>query len=85
MLSHCVHRYAPRCGAGRSAIISVRHYLANDSGHSVGVSCATVEVHPRTRKVVQIRGVGNRAVNSTIMTIIHVWSAAHELASTIQG
>ena len=82
-MSHCVHRYAHRCGAGSSAIFSVRHYPANDTGHSSGASCATVEVHPRTRKVVQIRAAGNRAVNNTIMTIIREWSAANGLACTI--
>jgi hypothetical protein len=82
-MSHCVHRYAHRCGAGSSAIFSVRHYLANDTGHSAGASCATVEVHPRTRKVVQIRAARNRPVNNTIMTIIREWSAAHGLACPI--
>jgi hypothetical protein len=81
-MSHCVHRYAHRCRTGSSAIFSVRHYPANDANHSAGVSRATVEVHPRTRKVVQIRAAGNRAVNNTIMTIIREWSAAHGLACT---
>jgi hypothetical protein len=79
-MNHCVQRYAHRCRAGSSAIFSVRHYPANDANHFAGVSCATVEVHPRTRKVVQIRAPGNRAVNNTIVTIIREWAAAHELA-----
>jgi hypothetical protein len=81
-MSHCVHRYAHRCRTGSSAIFSVRHYPVHDLSHSAGVSCATVEVHPRTWKVVQIRAAGNRAVNNTIMTIIREWSAAHGLACT---
>jgi hypothetical protein len=82
-MNHCVHRYAHRCGAGTSAIFSVRHYAANDTGHAAGASCATVEVHPRTRKVVQIRAAGNRAANNTIMTIVREWSAANGLACTV--
>lgn len=81
-MNHCVHRYAHRCRAGSSAIFSVRHYTTDDASHSAGVSCATVEVHPRTRKVVQIRAAGNRAVNNTVMTIIREWSAANGLACT---
>jgi len=81
-MSHCVHRYAHRCLAGSSAIFSVRHYITNDDSHPAVVSCATVEVHPRTRKVVQIRAAGNRAVNNTIMTIVREWSLANELACT---
>jgi hypothetical protein len=81
-MNHCVQHYAHRCRVGASAIFSVRHYPANDVSHSTGVSCATVQVHPHTQKVVQIRAAGNRAVNNTIMTIIREWSAAHGLACT---
>ena len=82
VMNHCVNRYAQRCRAGGSAIFSVRQYPADDASHSAGVSRATVEVHPRTRKVVQIRAAGNRAVNYTIMTIIREWSAAKGLICT---
>ncbi|MHA3770504.1 PcfJ domain-containing protein [Verrucomicrobiota bacterium sgz303538] len=79
VLSHCVARYAYRCRTGSSAIFSVRHYKANLAGGTQITSYATIEVHPRTRKVVQIRGNRNRTVNNTIMTIIYEWSAAKGL------
>ncbi len=83
VMSHCVQSYARRCRAGNSAIFSVRHYPANDAGPSAGVSCATVEVHPATRKVVQVLAARNRPVNNTIASIIREWSAAHNLTCAI--
>jgi hypothetical protein len=79
VMSHCVARYAYRCRMGSSAIFSLRHYKANLEGPTQVTSYATIEVHPRSRKVVQIRGIRNRTVNNTIMTIIHEWSAAKGL------
>jgi len=78
-MGHCVARYAHRCRSGSSAIFSVRHYRADDESYADGVSCATVEVQPRSRRVVQIRGARNRPVNNTVMTIVSEWAAAHEL------
>jgi hypothetical protein len=78
-MSHCVARYAYRCRwvAQRSlACVTTR---ANLEGPTQVTSYATIEVHPRSRKVVQIRGIRNRTVNNTIMTIIHEWSAAKGL------
>jgi hypothetical protein len=82
VMSHCVARYACRCRTGSSAIFSVRHYKVDFEGDTQANSYATIEVHPRTRKVVQIRACRNRPVNNTIMTIIHEWAAAKGLVCT---
>jgi len=66
-----VARYAYRCRTGSSAIFSVRHYTVEFDGQTQATSYATIEVHPGTMKVVQIRSCRNRPVNNTIMTIIH--------------
>lgn len=81
-MEHCVARYAWRCRKGSSAIFSVRHCKIDRAGEEAITSCATVEVHSRTRKVVQIRAWRNRLVNHTIMTIINEWAEAHGLVMT---
>jgi hypothetical protein len=78
-MRHCVARYAYRCRTGSSAIFSARHYTVDLDGQTQVTSYATIEVHPGTMKVVQIRSCGNRPVNNTIMTIIHEWAAAKGL------
>jgi hypothetical protein len=81
-MNHCVARYAYRCRNGSSAIFSVRHQKITAEGPIQSASFATIEVHPRTRTVVQIRASRNRPANNTVMSIIREWAMANELVCT---
>jgi hypothetical protein len=48
-------------------------------GNAHATSCATIEVHPPTRTVVQIRACRNQPVGNTVMTIVDEWAAANGL------
>jgi hypothetical protein len=63
-LRHCVATYSARCAAGHSAIVSARR---NDE------PCLTIELAPRTRKIVQIRGAGNREATPDERQVIAFW------------
>jgi hypothetical protein len=63
-MHHCVASYAARCAGGFSAIVSIRH---ND------MQRLTVEIHPRTRQVIQARGAYNRPVNAKEKVAISRW------------
>ncbi len=78
-MRHCVARYAWRCWKGSSAIFSLRHHRTDDAGQAQVTSFATIEVQPRTLRVVQIRAHCNRPVNTYHMNIIHEWSMAKGL------
>lgn len=62
---HCVGSYALRCVRGESAIFQV----SRD-----GVRCATIEVLPALRQVVQSRGRFNAAVPGHVDAVIRLWS-----------
>ena len=38
------------------------------------VSCATVEVHPRTRRIVQVKAHANHPINNTAARMIQKWA-----------
>jgi len=63
-MRHCVASYAARCVSGHSAIVSVKH---ND------IRRVTLEINPRTRRVVQARGVCNRSAEPEERRAISLW------------
>lgn len=63
-LRHCVASYAGRCVSGYSAIVSIRY---ND------VRRITIEISPRTRRVVQARGLCNRQANAEELRVLSLW------------
>lgn len=73
-MSHCVAGYARRCKEGSSAIFSLRHCETDAAGATRAVSYATIEVHPSTRKIVQIRASRNKPVNNSCQRMIHEWA-----------
>lgn len=79
-MRHCVAGYARRCRQGSSAIFSLRHCKPDAEGNVVARSLATIEVHPGTQKIVQIRAWRNRAANNTCMNMIRAWASANHLA-----
>ncbi len=81
-MKHCVAGYASGCRNGSSAIFSVRQYLPNREGTLQNISHATIQLHPASGKIVQIRGFQNRPVNQTVMDIVDEWAAAKGLECT---
>ncbi|WP_414660129.1 PcfJ domain-containing protein [Horticoccus sp. 23ND18S-11] len=63
---HCVASYAARCAAGHSAIVSFRW---NDQRR------VTIEIDPRSRRVVQCRGPYNREASAEEQSVIGLWVA----------
>ncbi|MEO8703849.1 MAG: PcfJ domain-containing protein [Kofleriaceae bacterium] len=63
-MHHCVGSYTHRCVAGISAIFSAR--LDGDR-------VFTIELEPGTRRVVQARGVANRACTETELALVARW------------
>lgn len=78
-MSHCVAGYARRCKEGSSAIFSLRHFETDAEGTNRAVSYATIEVHPASRKIVQIRAARNRPVNNSCQRMIHEWAQRNDL------
>jgi hypothetical protein len=64
---HCVRGYAARCVMGESAIVTLLHGK---------LRAATIEVHPRTRRVVQLRGKHNARVPPQVQAIVSTWARA---------
>lgn len=63
-MNHCVAGYAGRCAAGHSAIVSLRH----NKKHRL-----TVEIHPRTKTLVQARGTFNRQAKPEEHRVLSQW------------
>jgi len=63
-MKHCVNSYANSCVSGYSAIVSLRN---NDK------RCVTIEVNPRTTKIVQVKGLYNREANIQEQRVISQW------------
>lgn len=79
-MRHCVAGYVRRCKQGSSAIFSLRHLKTGaEDGLVQAQSLATIEVHPNTRRIVQIRAYANRPVNNTLMRIVREWALASNL------
>lgn len=70
-MRHCVARYAGRCRNGLSAIFSLRHQSGADDSWD---SYATIEVRPRTRRIVQVKAWANHPVNNTAWRMIQLWA-----------
>ena len=65
-MQHCVGGYGPRCGAGLSAIFSLRFE---------GERRATVELDPRGAHLIQVRGRMNAAVDDAVHGLVARWLA----------
>lgn len=80
MLHHCVATYARRCVAGWSQIWSLRQWR----DHSVPTPVLTIEVHPRTQTIVQIRGNRNQRASGLPLALVRQW-AERERLRFVQG
>ena len=71
-LRHCVGMYTRACKTGRAWIWSLRR----QQGFDLPEPRYTVEVDPRTRTVVQIRGLWNCHASGEPRRLIHTWADA---------
>lgn len=79
---HCVFSYASACGQGYSRIVSMRWMVP--AANALGVeelNRLTLEIHPRDRAIVQIRGRQNRGATDEEMKIIRLWAGEHGLVT----
>lgn len=75
-LRHCVATYGPSCRAGKAAIFGLRHRWAeNEEWAAVG----TLEVEPRSRRIVQARGAWNKSLGDRERQIILRWARESDL------
>lgn len=66
-LHHCVASYAALCASGHSAIVSLSRN---------GIRRLTIELDPRTRQIVQVRGLQNRSASEKEGEVISRWLSA---------
>ncbi len=71
VMRHCVASYAWRCQAGRSSIWSLRHRWLDDFSTR---SVLTVEVHLKSKTVVQVRGKANASPAAWSMQLVRRWA-----------
>lgn len=74
-MKHCVDTYGRDCRRGVCSIFSVR---TREAG--VAVSHLTIEVHRRTRRIVQVRGRRNRYFTAASAPLLRKWAEAMRLA-----
>jgi hypothetical protein len=75
-MRHCVAVYARACIAGRSSIWSLRHRWCEDDAQQ---SVLTIEVHPWSRTIVQIRGKANARPSGWPLELARRWAARESL------
>ncbi len=75
-LSHCVSSYGVECRSGISAMFSLRLWLADRQQWE---RCATIEVEPKDRRIVQVRGFANQAPEEEEVQVIQLWARTNQL------
>jgi hypothetical protein len=73
-MRHCVYTYADRCRRGETTIWSLR--LRVQDGEK---RMATIEVNPRRRAIIQVRGKCNQRPGSRSVEILRRWAAQEKL------
>jgi hypothetical protein len=74
-MRNCVATYRAACEAGRSSIWSLRR----EAPDGRALRCVTIEVDPRRRCIVQIRGYGNRRATATAAALLGRWASTRQL------
>ena len=75
-MRHCVSSYAKRCASGASSIWSLRRRWCDDG---TTVSTLTIEVHPDTRSIVQLRTRANGLPSQWQLELVRQWAAREGL------
>jgi len=73
-MEHCVASYAGSCAAGRSSIWTMECTVAGTTTPHV-----TIEVHPGSRRIGQVRGKHNRAATPEELSWVRRWADRAEL------
>lgn len=75
-MRHCVAMYRWWCQRGQASIWTLRRRV--DVGEQLGAprSVATIEVDPRTRRIVQVRGPANHRPVRAGVALVRQWAAA---------
>lgn len=73
-MQHCVAIYAPICAAGVSSIWSLA-----SSGLTTSTPMLTIEIIPRSKEIVQVRGLRNRRANASEIELIDRWARSESL------
>ena len=79
-LKHCVASYGRRCVTGDSRIWSLRRRREGDA-----TPVLTIEVDPRRKVVVQVRGRYNRAPIGRSWQLVQTWASRASAARTMKG
>lgn len=77
-LHHCVASYADRCYRGTSSIWSLRLWRGGKVRPVL-----TIEVDPRRRAVVQVRGYANRAASGKPLRLLTDWAVRERLRMAV--
>jgi hypothetical protein len=77
-LKHCVASYGRSCVSGRSRIWSLRRCRDGEPR-----SVLTIEVDPRRRAIVQVRGLYNRAPAGRSLEIVRTWARREQLTLSL--
>ncbi len=75
-LRHCVSMYASACKSRRSTIWSLRQRVGDDD---VARPVLTIEVHPSTRTIVQVRAKANARPSGWPLEVVYRWAARERL------
>ncbi|HSN24668.1 MAG TPA: PcfJ domain-containing protein [Kofleriaceae bacterium] len=76
-MRHCVATYARSCRYELSRIFSLRHRRRDDADAR---SVLTIEVAPRSRTIVQVRGPANSRPDGDALLLVQQWAAREGLA-----
>lgn len=75
-MRHCVTNYARACAGGWASIWSVRH---RGDDQDVAQPVLTIEIHPWSRTIVQIRGKANARPSGWPLELVRQWAARESL------
>lgn len=81
VLHHCVATYERRCVVGSSSIWSLRRQFEEAAPRPI----FTVEVDPRTRTIVQVRGYRNKRATDHPRQILALWARQERLVLADQA
>ncbi len=76
-MGHCVFSYLTRCRRNLSSIWSLQRCSASQNTRVL-----TIEVRPRSREIVQVRGKRNRRATGDELNLIRNWAATEQLKMT---
>jgi hypothetical protein len=77
-MRHCVYSYLARCRRRLTSIWSLKQVSGQDDTRVL-----TIEVHNRSRSIVQVKGKRNRHPTGDEMSVVKTWAQAENLRVTL--